>query len=536
MMSGGGSVFEDSWMAAGETLDASGIRGPEPRADMRVVMSEAGWNACRAHGFPCPDSRDELGTVIKVLGAGDAAHVRWDGGLEGDWLCGKFDQFMLLSAESAQSPPRVSAVAAANETLQGLALRAWWKGTIKVLVRDDAGGQSTLGRLVRMAVVVDGQPNELMLPARCIVPPSPPFRSSDAANVQPWWEYNTAVRITGTSDSELDGNSALVVALEVQIQFKGTWLAPQRMPLTAVTVNGYVLGLQMHENGNLAESRHWFIAAARAEGMPLEQVKALVYLFQISFEFGNLGEALDYLHQGRAILANQPDPKFDELRTMVIGNLGEVYRETGDVVKARFYTTHALENARRLQEGRAGAGADSQRSEMSCLGTLGELSFEQGDYATAIVWLDQANVLATAQADHEHLAVNHTFLALAKQRLAGLSSLCGAAGEGAGNGDGVGEGAGGGEGSVGSMSEAERHSSEVERHLDQARQWSTALGDPVLCARLASLHEGFEAGGGGGWGDVRGMEKTVERMKKVIYMYIHLCVCIYRCVCVLLCV
>ena len=529
MVSVGGSVFEDSWTAAGGTLDASGIRGPEPRADMRVVMSEAGWNACRAHGFPCPDSRDELGTVIRVLGAGEAAHVRWDGGLEGDWLCGKFDQFMLLSAESAQSPPRVSAVAAANEGLQGLT-RAWWKGRIKVLVRDDAGGQSTLGRLVRMAVVVDGQPNELMVPARCIVPP--PFRSSDAANVQPWWEYTTAVRITGTSDSELDGKSALVVALEVQTQFEGTWLAPQRMPLTAVTVNGYVLGLQMHENGNLAESRHWFIAAARAEGRPLEQVKALVYLFQISFEFGNLGEALEYLHQGRAILANQPDPKFDELRTMVIGNLGEVYRETGDVVKARFYTTHALENARRLLEGRGGGGggSDAQRSEMRCLGTLGELSFEQGDYATAIVWLDQANVLATAQADHEQLAVNHTFLALAKQRLAGLSSLRSAAGEGAGNEEGVGEGAGGGQGSVGSMSEAKSPMSEVERHLDQARQWSTALGDPMLCARLALLHEGFEAGEGEGLGDVRGMEETVERMKEVIYVYIHLCVCIGVCV------
>ena len=62
---------------------------------------------------------------------------------------------------------------------------------------------------------------------------------------------------------------------------------------------------------------------------------------------------------------------------------------------------------------------------MLCLATLGELSFEQGDYATSILWLDQANVHATKHADHEQLALNHTFLAIAKQRLAREASLRG---------------------------------------------------------------------------------------------------------------
>lgn len=68
------------------------------------------------------------------------------------------------------------------------------------------------------------------------------------------------------------------------------------------------------------------------------------------------------------------------------------------------YTTTALEHARR-QQGRAGSAEEAQRSEMRCLATLGELSFEQGDYATSILWLDQANVHATKHADHEQLAV-----------------------------------------------------------------------------------------------------------------------------------
>ena len=90
---------------------------------------------------------------------------------------------------------------------------------------------------------------------------------------------------------------------------------------------------------------------------------------------------------------------------------------------------------------------------------------------------------ATKHADHEQLALNHTFLAIAKQRLARVASLRGAVGERPGDGP--------------ANPASEDNTATVQWHLDEATRWSTPLHDQVLNAQLASIREGEEGMGGG---------------------------------------
>ena len=143
-------------------VDATGIGGPQPRKGMRVAMSEAGRVVCKAHGFYCPASADGQGSITKLIGGGQSVKVQWEEGKEGDYLCGKFDQHMLVcvehlnpsGADSHDPRQRVHGIGAVVHH-PGWGDRAWWKGNTKVRVHDHpalgggrAGG-SVYGRLLR---------------------------------------------------------------------------------------------------------------------------------------------------------------------------------------------------------------------------------------------------------------------------------------------------------------------------------------------------------------------------------------------------
>jgi len=258
----------DGRLVLGGLVDVAGIRGPEPTVGMQVMISETGRAICQAHGFFCPDSEVGKGTIDKVMDG--QVQVKWEGGKDGAYLCGKYDQYMLVAATTtstdADSQEAVPYAHVAHHPEWGQ--RVWWKGNIKVAVRCQRSGSSetipALGRLVRMVVMVDGEPDEITIPSRCIIPPQPHYKlvpTSDdmgeerspqdgvhVLKVLPWWAYDTAVRITDTN-SRLDGTSALVVALEVQVQIENVLRAPQRKPLADVTLNTYILGSQLFEDG-----------------------------------------------------------------------------------------------------------------------------------------------------------------------------------------------------------------------------------------------------------------------------------------------
>jgi len=292
-------VAWDEKASAGETervparriVDSAGIRGPEPRVGLRVTMSADGRAVCAAHGFFCPDGDGE-GTVRAAMGGSVA--VDWDCGKRGDYLVGQYNQYMLLVApcgggggavpgEVPAHTHRAPADGAASADLE--LSRPWWKGTPHVAAFTPGSTKPANGRLVRVAVRVDGEPNEILVPTGYILPPEPHFRleageivrirglvnapqyngmlatrvtsgGSDASGgkvcvellatskqlqvslekiepipgadvdgevlrVCPWWNSSQVVRIQGTG-TRLDGASALVVGFEVVTEVEQT--------------------------------------------------------------------------------------------------------------------------------------------------------------------------------------------------------------------------------------------------------------------------------------------------------------------------
>ena len=183
-------------------VDSAGLRGPEPRVGMRVVMSAEGTAICAAHGFFCPNGDGE-GTVSAVMGG--TVSVQWDDGQRGDYLVGQYDKHMLLVAGGPA--PRDGPVLGGGEAPApgGAVLsRPWWKGTQYVGACVASSQAPAIGRLVRVAVRVDGEPNEILIPMGCVVPPLPHFRLEERQVVRikaPQYNGKLATRARGSEDS-----------------------------------------------------------------------------------------------------------------------------------------------------------------------------------------------------------------------------------------------------------------------------------------------------------------------------------------------
>ena len=66
----------------------------------------------------------------------------------------------------------------------------------------------------------------------------------------------------------------------MQVEVQGTIIALQRMPLTGVTLDAYILGSQLYDDGADLSSSERFMRAAfaetRASGCAVQQGKALI--------------------------------------------------------------------------------------------------------------------------------------------------------------------------------------------------------------------------------------------------------------------
>jgi len=529
-----GKMSDAGLAAAGRQLRLVGTRGCGPRQNMMVMMSVEGRAICQAHGFSCPEGQADTGKITKVMEG--QVEVSWEIGTNGAYLCGKFDKYMLVCADPPDMNSQVGGGGDAVEPAgvvgsggsdgrdvahhEDWGRRAWWKGNIKVRVcnsiPESATGTSALGRLVKVVVMVDGEPNEITVPSRCIIPPEPAYKLEPSSrgmggessnhdgvrvlSVKPWWDYATSVRITDTN-SRLDGRSALVVALEVQVEIQNTLRAPQRVPLANVSLDTYILGSQLVEDGKYTEAETMLqsaLADADLHQQPLQQVKVLLHLFALYMALSNFGNALTHVLKAQAIIQHplqQPQHAAQgeaaQLHMQVLGNLGQTHSIMGDAVKARFYLMCSLALARKMR-----ATAD----EGKCLASLGDLSVEEGDYKTAIVWFDSALKVSLKQVDHEEIAVNHTLLALAKCHLLrrpplGVSHV-------------VDEDDGGDEESLQEDARIQKLNTEMKWHLKEAETWARQLNDQVLDTHLASIRADFQtdrpissADGGGGVGN-----------------------------------
>jgi len=85
----------------GGLIDVAGIRDPEPTVGMQVMISETGRAICQAHCFFCPDSEVGKGTIDKVMDG--QVQVKWEVGKDGAYLCGKYDQYMLVAATTTST-------------------------------------------------------------------------------------------------------------------------------------------------------------------------------------------------------------------------------------------------------------------------------------------------------------------------------------------------------------------------------------------------------------------------------------------------
>jgi hypothetical protein len=357
---------------ARDFVDSAGARGPEPRLQMRVIMSEHGRLICKAHGMFCPENEAETGRITKIMDG--MVNVEWEGNpgpAECCYLVGKYDKHMLKSADRCSSQlasacridvlQDTSAAAAQDPDCDK---QAWWKGNPKVLVHDPALGcgqdaAPLAGRLVGVLLLVDGAPNEIKMPTRCIVPSLPLFHctqvptpigdveteyaaSGQLLKVHAWWEQqDPTVRICESS-TPLDGASAIAVGLEVQVKVDNRWRAPQHLPLGSVTLNAYIVGSQLLEDGDY-ETSVSMLEAALTEAMlhraHLLQLKILLHLAGAQSELGRYGNALAHLQHGHAVLQQQQQQQqqpagareeSEMLGLMLQANFGEIYRMTGD--------------------------------------------------------------------------------------------------------------------------------------------------------------------------------------------------------------
>jgi hypothetical protein len=355
-------------------VDCNGTCGPEPRVGMAVHMSAEGHQICQAYALLSPPKQSR-GVISAVSGHG-SVNVEWESGGSGVYLVGKYGKYMLTHAgldghaSFATQGCRGRNVEEAGraEVDHEVPRQAT---TIGVRVHDSTLGSTPMqGVLGRVFVLADGCPNELTVPLRCVIPQCQLFRieAEGRVRLQPWWSVDPPTVTITDCDLQVDGRLALITGLEIQLSMEDGLGPPQRISAELVSLDCYVLGVRLKEEGDAASSERLMLAALTEESEDSEagvarKVGVLIHLASAVAVSHRFGEALAHLQHALVLLQQQrrkpgsgghdsrqdgTSAELEKLEMMVVGDIGEVYRQTGDIHKAKMYLYQALAHAERL--------------------------------------------------------------------------------------------------------------------------------------------------------------------------------------------